>query len=430
MTFRCPVLISVPGTFASWVERRKLMFTIPRRALSTDACDPDGGDRTAQRVVSSADGGAMKRIPGQGWFESLSQAHLTCAGRRHCNLESVPGLLKFLALSVGLSTLAACAATTTPAASTPSPTPAPAVMLEPDGFIRHIHDPVMAKEGDTYYVFSTGSRIVVICSRDMVTWEWCGRVFEEVPTWLTEAVPGVGDLWAPDISYRNGKWYLYYAGSTFGSNRSVIGLATNKTLNRDDPDYQWVDEGLVLQSGPGDDWNAIDPNLALDEQGQPWLAFGSFWSGIKMRKVDAATGKLAADDRLYDLASRRGTGTDAIEAPFIARHGDYYYLFASFDQCCQGTESTYNVRVGRSSAITGPYLDRAGKPMMEGGGTLILSAYGRWRGPGHNGLYVEDGTFWMPYHAYDALTVGISKLRIESIAWDAEGWPSLPSQGK
>jgi arabinan endo-1,5-alpha-L-arabinosidase len=147
--------------------------------------------------------------------------------------------------------------------------------------------------------------------------------------------------------------------------------------------------------------------------------------------LDAATGRLAADDgKLYALASRRGTGTDAIEAPFILHRGDYYYLFASFDQCCQGAESTYNVRVGRSKAITGPYVDRAGKPMMEGGGTLILSAYDRWHGPGHNGLYVDGDTVWMPYHAYDALQIGIPKLRIESIAWDAEGWPGLPSQGE
>jgi arabinan endo-1,5-alpha-L-arabinosidase len=305
------------------------------------------------------------------------------------------------------------------------------VTLEPEGFIRTIHDPVMAKEGDAYYVFSTGSRIMIVCSKDMVTWEFCGRVFEEVPGWLLRAVPGVGDLWAPDISFFNGKWHLYYAGSTFGSNRSAIGLATNKTLDPDSPDYAWADEGMVIASQPGDDWNAIDPNVAFDENGQPWLAFGSFWSGLKMHRLDPATGKLAEEDpTLYPLASRRGTGTDAIEAAFIVRRGDYYYLFASFDQCCQGAASTYNVRVGRSQQITGPYVDRDGKPMLEGGGTLILSAYDRWRGPGHNGVYIADGVYWIVYHAYDAQTAGIPKLRIESLAWDEDGWPALPSQAK
>ncbi len=192
----------------------------------------------------------------------------------------------------------------------------------------------------------------MICSKDMVEWEFCGRVFERIPGWLSKAVPGVGDLWAPDISYFNGRWHLYYSGSTFGSNRSVIGLATNATLDINSPDYAWVDEGMVIESEPSFDWNAIDPNLAFDDSGQPWLAFGSYWSGIKMRKIDAATGKLADDDdTLHSLANRRNgpDNTTAIEAAFIIRRGEFYYLFTSFDACCQGAASTYNVRVGRSS---------------------------------------------------------------------------------
>ncbi|MFN8445164.1 MAG: arabinan endo-1,5-alpha-L-arabinosidase [Caldilineaceae bacterium] len=315
-------------------------------------------------------------------------------------------------------------------ASSPVVVSQPAVTLQPEGFIQRIHDPVMAKEGDTYYVFSTGSRLIVICSKNMSKWEWCGRVFEENPKWLRDAVPGVGDLWAPDISFWNGKWHLYYAGSTFGSNRSVIGLATNVTLDRNSPDYKWVDEGEVIASTIGDNWNAIDPNLAFDENGQPWLAFGSYWSGLKMRKIDAQTGKLAEDDRkLYPLATRF-EANGSIEGAFIIQHGDFFYLFASFDFCCQGVNSTYNVRVGRSSNIIGPYVDREGKAMLEGGGTRILSTYDRWIGPGHNGIYQEGDTTWMVYHAYDALEVGIPKLRIESLGWDAEGWPYLPSQVK
>jgi arabinan endo-1,5-alpha-L-arabinosidase len=307
-------------------------------------------------------------------------------------------------------------------------TPAASLTLNPDGFVQHIHDPAMTKEGDTYYLFSTGSRLIIICSKDKVQWEFCGRVFERNPSWVSEAVPGVGDLWAPDIAFFAGKWHLYYAGSTFGSNRSVIGLATNVTLDKNRPDYQWVDEGLVLASTPSDNWNAIDPNVAFDEHGQPWLAFGSYWSGIKLRKLDLATGKLAAaDNQLYPLA-QRFTHDGAIEGAFIVRRGAYFYLFASFDYCCRGAESTYNVRVGRATAITGPYVDRAGKPMLQGGGTEILSAYDRWRGPGHNGIYVEKGVYWFVYHAYDALEVGIPKLRIESLGWDAQGWPQLASQ--
>lgn len=308
--------------------------------------------------------------------------------------------------------------------------PNPGVTLNPEGFVQQIHDPVMVKEDKTYYVFSTGSRLIIICSQDMLNWEWCGRVFERNPTWIGDAIPGVGDLWAPDIVYFGDKWRLYYAGSTFGSNHSVIGLATNVTLDKNRPDYQWVDEGLVIASQRSDNWNAIDANVAFDEKGQPWLAFGSYWSGIKLRKLDPLTGKLATDDEtLYPLA-QRFTADGSIEGAFIVRRGDYFYLFVSFDYCCRGAESNYNVRVGRAQQITGPYLDRDGTALREGGGTLILSAYDRWRGPGHNGIYIENETYWIVYHAYDANQVGIPKLRIESLNWDAEGWPSVPSQGQ
>lgn len=319
-------------------------------------------------------------------------------------------------------------ASTIPSATPTVPLSSAPTTLELTGFTQRIHDPVMAKEGDTYYVFSTGSRIIVICSQDMHEWEWCGRVFERTPGWVSDAIPGIKDLWAPDISFFNGKWHLYYAGSIFGTNQSVIGLATNVTLDPDSSDYAWVDEGEVISSSPGDSWNTIDPNLAFDREGQPWLAFGSYWTGIKLRKIDPASGKLATDDTTRYSLAQRFTNNGAIEAPFIVERDGFYYLFVSFDQCCQGTESTYNVRVGRADTITGPYIDRDGTPLLEGGGTRILAAYDRWRGPGHNGIYIEDGTYWMVYHAYDAKEVGIPKLRIEALGWDADGWPYLASQ--
>jgi len=192
-----------------------------------------------------------------------------------------------------------------------------------------------------------------------------------------------------------------------------------------------VDQGEVLRSKPGDKWNAIDPNLVLDENGEPWLVWGSFWQGIWMRKIDRSTGLLDQNDSTVHHLADRSTGPDnttAIEGPFIISRNGKWYLFVSFDQCCQGIASTYNVRVGRSDSLTGPYVDRNNVPLTEGGGTLILSAYGQWKGPGHNGILLEDGTYWMVYHAYDAKQIGIPKLRIESISWDSNGWPSLPSQ--
>ena len=306
-----------------------------------------------------------------------------------------------------------------------------ATMIEPQGFIQRIHDPVIAYETGTYYVFSTGSLIPFICSGDKVTWEFCGRVFEKNPGWTREVNSNLVDIWAPDISFFNDQWHLYYAVSQFGSQESAIGLTTNTTLDPDSPDYEWVDQGEILRSQPGDQWNAIDPNLVLDEDGEPWLAWGSFWEGIWMRKIDRASGKLDPNDSKNHQLANRSSGPDrtsAIEAPFIIHRDGYWYLFVSFDQCCQGVNSTYHVRVGRSEELTGPYLDREGVRLLDGGGTLILSAYGQWKGPGHNGMLFEDGIYWMVYHAYDANQIGIPKLRIESISWDVNGWPSLPSQ--
>ena len=306
-----------------------------------------------------------------------------------------------------------------------------AVAIEPEGQIQQVHDPVMTYEDGMYYVFSTGRRIPVICSPDKITWESCGRVFDRNPAWIREINPDLVDIWAPDISYFNGRWHLYYAVSNFGTQNSAIGLATNSTLNPSKPDFEWVDQGIVLRSQPGDLWNAIDANLVLDEAGEPWLVWGSFWSGLWLGKIDAATGQLDPDKANYHHLADRYAGPDndpAIEAPFLVQRGDYWYLFASFDQCCQGVASTYNVRVGRSQSLTGPYVDRDGVPLREAGGTLILSEYDHWKGPGHNGIFVEDGVYWIVYHAYDENQIGIPKLRIEALGWDAEGWPVLASQ--
>ncbi len=294
-----------------------------------------------------------------------------------------------------------------------------------------VHDPVMTKEGGTYYLFSTGRGITVHTSKDMITWEQHGRVFEQKIPWTSETIPGSTDYyWAPDISFFNGKWHLYYSVSTFGKNRSAIGLATNATLDRTRPDYRWNDEGLVIESKLSDDWNAIDPNIALDEKKQPWLSAGSFWSGVKLIKLDRKTGKPAnTPHELVSLAGRERGGAikGAIEAPFIVHRKGFYYLFVSFDLCCRGTASTYNIRVGRSSKITGPYSDRDGKPMMEGGGTLLVSSSQRWRGPGHNAVFHENGADWLVYHAYDAEAFGAPKLRIEKLNWSSNGWPETPS---
>jgi len=295
---------------------------------------------------------------------------------------------------------------------------------ELEGDIRQVHDPTIIKDADTYYVFSTRAGIAIRCSKDLIHWRLCGDVFAHLPEWAVKDVPGLRGLWAPDVSYFSGKFHLYYSVSTFGSNRSSIGLATNQTLDPGSENYRWVDQGKVIGSNPTDDWNAIDPNVAFDEKDQPWLVFGSFWGGIKLRRLDPATGKLSSQDpNLYSLARRPSPG--AIEAPFIIRRNGYYYLFVSFDFCCRGKDSTYNIRVGRARRIMGPYLDRSGKPMMDGGGTLVLSGAGRWAGPGHCAVLLEKDRDLLVYHAYDTEWRGVPTLRIATLQWDSEGWPTV-----
>ena len=295
---------------------------------------------------------------------------------------------------------------------------------ELEGDIRQVHDPTIIKQGETCFVFSTRAGIAIRCSKDLIHWRLCGDVFAHLPEWAVKDVPGLRGLWGPDVSYFSGKFHLYYSVSTFGSNRSSIGLATNETLDVASEKYRWVDQGKVIGSNREDDWNAIDPNVAFDEHDQPWLAFGSFWGGIKLRKLDLVTGKLSSQDsNLYSLASRPSPG--AIEAPTIIRKGDYYYLFVSFDLCCRGKDSTYNIRVGRAGRITGPYVDRSGKPMMDGGGTLVIAGGGRWAGPGHCAVLQEKDAYRLVYHAYDTEWNGVPTLRIATIQWDSQGWPTV-----
>jgi arabinan endo-1,5-alpha-L-arabinosidase len=299
--------------------------------------------------------------------------------------------------------------------------------LELTGRLKQVHDPVIIKAEDAYYLFCTGAGIPIRKSADLLEWKaaFPALVFAKTPAWALEKIPGATNIWAPDISYYNDKYHLYYSVSTFGSNRSVIGLATNKTLNAQDDDYKWTDEGLVVESTGAENYNCIDPNLILDADGVPWLAFGSFWSGIKMRRLDYATGKPSEEDTKTYALAQRFVNNGSIEAPFVIHKGDFYYLFASFDFCCRGADSTYYVAVGRSEAVTGPYVDRDGVEMLKGGGTQVTFPTERWRGPGHCAILQDEDADYIVYHAYDAQANGTPTLRINRLAWDADGWPSL-----
>jgi arabinan endo-1,5-alpha-L-arabinosidase len=305
-----------------------------------------------------------------------------------------------------------------------------------------VHDPVIIRQKGTTYVFCTGRGIAVWSSTNMEEWKHEKPVFATPPAWTTAAVPTFdGHFWAPDISFYDGKYYLYYAISAFGKNTSCIGLAINATLDPADPHFKWEDKGKVVQSIPGqDNWNAIDPNLITDDAGVPYLAFGSFWGGLQLARLTPDRLQLAEGrDKFLMIASRKpdpaapnppalagnppDAGGNAIEAPFLFKHGDYFYLFASIDYCCRGPRSNYKMIVGRAKKVTGPYVDKEEKPLARGGGTILLEGDAQWYGVGHNAVCTFDGVDYIVFHGYDAADHAISKLRIEKLSWDADGWP-------
>lgn len=298
-----------------------------------------------------------------------------------------------------------------------------------------VHDPVAIESEGVYYIFNTGRGIASWKSTDLNSWQFLKPVFNQSPEWAKAEVPKFdGNIWAPDISFHNGKYYLYYSISSFASNRSCIGVATNSTLDPENPSFKWEDHGKVIESVPGrDNWNAIDPNLIIDETGKPWLSFGSFWGGLKMVKLNDDLLSLANPEEWHTIASRErdllldetDPGNASIEAPFVFKKGNFYYLFASYDLCCRGANSTYNVRVGRSEKLTGPYIDKKGISMLHGGGTLIAGSDENYFGKGHNSVYTFNNTDYMFLHGYEKKDRGTPKLLKYVLYWDENGWPYI-----
>jgi arabinan endo-1,5-alpha-L-arabinosidase len=286
-----------------------------------------------------------------------------------------------------------------------------------------VHDPsTIVKHKDTYWVFATGLGVSSLRSTDLVRWEPGPPVFPKPPKWVTDVVPTQkGHFWAPDVIFHDGRYLLYYSVSAFGKRTSAIALATNPTLGPADPDYHWTDQGIVVQTTEKSDHNAIDPNVVPGGDGTLWLAYGSFWSGIKLIQLDPKTGKrLAPDSPVHSLAHK-----EQIEAVALYRHGEYYYQFVNWGWCCRGVKSTYNIRVGRSKAITGPYLDKDGVDLRKGGGSLLLETDGTHIGPGHAGVLKDGDRYWLSYHFYDGEQNGRPRLAIRPLEWAADGWPRV-----
>jgi arabinan endo-1,5-alpha-L-arabinosidase len=276
---------------------------------------------------------------------------------------------------------------------------------------------------DEYWVFYTGRGVPSYHSRDLVKWERGPAVFQAAPEWIAKIVPENRNLlyWAPDIIKLGDRYLLYYAVSSFGKMTSAIGLATNPTLDPDDPAYHWTDQGFVVRTQDGDGYNAIDPSVFQDRDGSLWMAFGSYWSGIKLIQLDPLTGKQTAQEsKPFSLAYN-----ESIEASFLCRHEDYYYLFVNWGSCCQGPKSTYNLRVGRSKTVTGPYLDKAGLDMLHRGGSLFLATTnGPLIGPGHASTLNAQGKEWFTSDFEGDLRMdGKATLAIMPLRWNADGWP-------
>jgi arabinan endo-1,5-alpha-L-arabinosidase len=297
-------------------------------------------------------------------------------------------------------------------------------------------DPSIMRQGSTYYAFSTDADatssnfLAIRCSQDLIDWSLCSSVFPTaIPSWVAQKIPGITGLWAPDISFFNGLYHVYYAGSTLGSIQSVIGLATNKTLDPKDPSYQWVDQGEVLESNIGDNFNAIDPTILVDDDGTVWMTYGSAATGIKQRQIDPANGKLFSSYcTCYDLATRPGLVANPIEGPSLIKHGNFYYLFVSIDYCCTHYTSpgAYKQAVGRSTGPHGPFVDESGTPMMNGGGTVLLQTDGKWGAPGGGTAYVDptSGKTLLIFHAHNMAQDGTPYQWVKTLNW-VNDWPVI-----
>jgi arabinan endo-1,5-alpha-L-arabinosidase len=276
------------------------------------------------------------------------------------------------------------------------------------------HDPTMVKTpAGTYIVAQTGNNIALTTSTDRTAFRAAGSAFPNGASWTAPYTGGSSNLWAPDISYHNGQYFMYYSASSFGSNHSAIFLATSTT----GASGSWTHRGLVIESQTSNNYNAIDPNLIVDDAGNWWLNFGSFWSGLQQIQLDPSTG-LRSGTSLRLIAGRNG---GAIEAPYMFKHGSYYYLWVSFDRCCQGASSTYRIMVGRSTSPNGPFVDRNGAALASGGGTQVLAGHGNIHGPGHQAVLADTDADVLVYHYY--ADNGASFLGLNLLGYDSAGWP-------
>lgn len=292
-----------------------------------------------------------------------------------------------------------------------------------------VHDPCMIKANGVYYIYATGKGIRIKTSMDGIRWKNAGSVFSHaaLPSWHTRDIPDQdGNFWAPDIQFRHGTYYLYYAVSAWMNFHSSIGLVTNTTLNPQDPHYHWVDRGQVISyKNGGAGVNVIDPNAFLDTDDSLWLVYGSFKAGIRLTPLNPQTGMLLTNPpRIITLSNGLGEGS------FLIKDSRYYYLFVSTGRCCAGLKSTYQVVMGRATQIEGPYLNKKGESMLDNKASPFLQGDEAEPGRGGNSFFTEGDTTFIVYHAYTRSRNGASLLKIQPLFVDKDGWPTLTPTGK
>ncbi len=298
-----------------------------------------------------------------------------------------------------------------------------------------LHDPSpVIQNGTNYFIYGDGQGISGIKSSDRRNWVVIPAVFPgNPPAWTTNAVPGfTGYFWAPDVVFMNGQYYMYYACSIFGTINSAIGLVTSPSL----ASPVWTDQGKVIQSNPDfatnsttdlTAFNCIDPSILLDTNGTVWMSFGSYSDGVLIMQLDPVTGKRISPTSLIYRVANNGPVffSNTEEASFLYQHGGFYYLFVNWGGCCAGVDSTYNIRVGRSTVVSGPYFDQNGINLTNGGGMVLLESSARYIGPGQAGIMNDNGTNWFTYHYYDGNNNGAATVAMNQIYWGANGWPIL-----
>jgi arabinan endo-1,5-alpha-L-arabinosidase len=355
-------------------------------------------------------------------------------------LPRTAGCCAVLTLAAATLGLGSCSSGTTPESPINLVT-SPLSVYSLKGDVGLVHDPTIIRQGSNYYVLSTdggqaGGFLPMFCSSDKITWKRCGQVFTTIPASLSSALGStVTSLWAPDVSYFNGLYHVYFVASVFGSNKSVIALATSPTMDPTDPTYQWTYQGVTLQSpADGDGFNAIDPNILVDTDSNGnlthvWMTYGSFYNGIAQREIDPVTGQLllAQTAAPTQLATRPDVANNPIEGPSLVKHNGYYYLFASFDYCCNGnfTTDNYKIAVGRGTSPQGPFVDMSGAPMLNGGGTILLQTTGEFTAPGGQDVLIDptDGDL-IAFHALSNTQNGYDYLFVKSLTWPSD-WPVI-----